>query len=106
MARGNRKLLVAVTIVALALLGVAIVEGDLPEALTHVGSLVIGLLNRFGAAASLALLYIEESGIPLPVPGDFYVAFLGRLNPGSFHRLPLASPAPPPVVPTPTSHLS
>ena len=90
MARGNRKLLVAVTIVALALLGVAIVEGDLPEALTHVGSLVIGLLNRFGAAASLALLYIEESGIPLPVPGDFYVAFLGRLNAGSFQRLLLA----------------
>src|SRR5260370_35023989 len=87
MARGNRKLLVAVTIVALALLGVAIVEGDLPEALTHVGSLVIGLLNRFGAAASLALLYIEESGIPRPVPADFYVAFLGRLNAGALQRL-------------------
>src|SRR5258707_13329311 len=51
---------------------------------------MIGLLNRFGATASLALLYIEESGIPLPVPGDFYVAFLGRLNAGSLQRLLLA----------------
>jgi membrane protein DedA with SNARE-associated domain len=83
----NRKTLVGVVLVALALLGVAIVEGDLPEALTHVGSLVIALLNRFGAAACLALLYVEESGIPLPVPGDFYVAFLGRLNAGSLSRL-------------------
>jgi membrane protein DedA with SNARE-associated domain len=87
MLRRNRKALVAIAIVALVLLGVAIVEGDLPEALTHVGSLVIDLLNRFGAAACLALLYIEESGIPLPVPGDFYVAFLGRLNTGSLSRL-------------------
>ncbi len=51
---------------------------------------MIGLLNRFGAAACLVLLYIEESGIPLPVPGDFYVAFLGRLNAGSLPRLLVA----------------
>jgi membrane protein DedA with SNARE-associated domain len=79
MLRRNRTSLIAVGIIALVLVGVAIVEGDLPEALTHVGSLVIGLLNRFGAAACLVLLYIEESGIPLPVPGDFYVAFMGKL---------------------------
>jgi membrane protein DedA with SNARE-associated domain len=90
MFRRNRNAIIAVAIVALVLLAVAIVEGDLPEALTHIGSLVIGLLNRFGAAACLALLYIEESGIPLPVPGDFYVAFLGRLNAGSLQRLMLA----------------
>lgn len=74
-----RRSLIAVAVVALILLAVAIVEGDLPEGLTHVGSLVGGLLSRFGAAACLTLLYIEESGIPLPVPGDFYVAFMGRL---------------------------
>ena len=90
MLRRNKKSLVAVAVIALVLVGVAIVEGDLPEALTHVGSLVIGLLNRFGAAACLVLLYIEESGIPLPVPGDFYVAFLGRLNAGSLPRLLVA----------------
>jgi len=90
MVRRNQTSLVAVAIIALVLAGVAIVEGDVPEALTHIGSLVIGLLNRFGAAACLALLYIEESGIPLPVPGDFYVAFMGRLNAGSLPHLLLA----------------
>jgi membrane protein DedA with SNARE-associated domain len=90
MLRRNRKSIVAVTVVAVILAAVAIVEGDVPEDLTHIGSLVVGLLNRFGAAACLALLYIEESGIPLPVPGDFYVAFMGRLNAGSMLRLLLA----------------
>ena len=79
MLRRNRKSLVAVAVIALILGAVAIVEGDVPEDLTHIGALVVGLLNRFGAAACLALLYTEESGIPLPVPGDFYVAFIGRL---------------------------
>src|SRR3982074_3530343 len=79
MLRRSQKPLVAVAVGATALVAVAIVEGDVPEALTHIGSLVIGLLNQFGAMACLALLYIEESGIPLPVPGDFYVAFMGRL---------------------------
>jgi len=77
--RRNRTSVIDVAVVALVLAGVAIVEGDVPEDLTHIGSLVIGLLNRFGAIACLALLYLEESGIPLPVPGDFYVAFMGRL---------------------------
>ena len=79
MLRRNQKSLVAVAVIAIVLVAFAIVEGDLPEDLTHIGSLVIGLLSRFGAVACLALLYIEESGIPLPVPGDFYVAFMGRL---------------------------
>jgi len=88
--RRNRKSLVAVSIVAVILAAAAIVEGDVPEDLTHIGSLVVGLLNRFGAAACLALLYVEESGIPLPVPGDFYVAFMGRLNAGSMPHLLVA----------------
>jgi membrane protein DedA with SNARE-associated domain len=90
MLRRNRKSLVAVTVLAVILAGIAIVEGDVPEDLTHIGSLVVGLLNRFGAAACLSLLYIEESGIPLPVPGDFYVAFMGRLNAGSMPHLLVA----------------
>jgi membrane protein DedA with SNARE-associated domain len=77
--RRNQKSMAAVAVISIVLVAVAIVEGDVPEDLTHIGSLVVGLLNRFGAAACLGLLYIEESGIPLPVPGDFYVAFMGRL---------------------------
>jgi membrane protein DedA with SNARE-associated domain len=80
----------AVGIVAGVLLGMSLLEGDVAEDLTHFGSLVAGLLNRFGAVASFALLYIEESGVPLPVPGDVYVAYLGKLNSSSTQNLLLA----------------
>jgi membrane protein DedA with SNARE-associated domain len=75
-----------VLFVALVLLGVAIAEGDLPEDLTGVRDIGREALRRFGAGGALALLYIEESGIPLPVPGDVYVAYLGRLAAGDFLR--------------------
>ena|GEM_PF-3779156 len=42
------------------------------------GSLVIGLLNRFSAAACLALLYIAESGVPVRVPPEAVIS--------TFHR--------------------
>jgi membrane protein DedA with SNARE-associated domain len=80
----------AVGLVAAVLLAISLLEGDVADDLTGFGSLVAGLLNRFGAAASFALLYIEESGIPLPVPGDVYVAYLGKLNASSFSHLVLA----------------
>jgi len=80
----------AVGIVAAVLVGISLLEGDVPDDLTGFGSLVSGWLKRFGAAASFALLYIEESGIPLPVPGDVYVAYLGKLNASSFSSLVLA----------------
>jgi len=80
----------AVAVVAGVLLGVSLLEGDVADDLTGVGSLVTGVLNRFGAAASFALLYIEESGVPLPVPGDVYVAYLGKLNAASISNLVLA----------------
>jgi membrane protein DedA with SNARE-associated domain len=80
----------AVGIFAGVLLAMSLLEGDVAEDLTHFGSLVAGLLNRFGAAASFALLYIEESGVPLPVPGDVYVAYLGKLNSSSTSNLLLA----------------
>jgi membrane protein DedA with SNARE-associated domain len=85
--RLNRRPGVAVGVIALAVLAAALVEGDIADDLTHVGSVVIGLLNRFGAAACLALLYLEESGVPLPVPGDVYIAFMGKLFAGSLPHL-------------------
>jgi membrane protein DedA with SNARE-associated domain/uncharacterized protein YqeY len=80
----------AVGVVAAVLIVIGLLEGDVADDLTGFGSLVSGLLNRFGAAASFALLYIEESGIPLPVPGDVYVAYLGKVNSSSFSNLLLA----------------
>ncbi len=75
-----------VLFVAIVLLVVAIAEGDLPEDLTGVRELARTALRRYGAGGALGLLYIEESGIPLPVPGDVYVAYLGRLAAGDVLR--------------------
>jgi membrane protein DedA with SNARE-associated domain len=65
--------LVVVAVLALA-------EGDIPELLSDLADLrgLPGLaLRRFGAPASFVLLYLEESGLLLPVPGDVYVVYLG-----------------------------
>jgi len=62
----------------LALLVVAILEGDLPE-LVQDGAFVVGhLLRRFGVAAAFGLLYAEESGVPMPMPGDVFVMYIGH----------------------------
>src|SRR3979490_513677 len=80
----------AAGVVAGVLVVLRLPEGDVRDDVTGFGSLVTGLMNRFGAAASFALLYIEESGVPLPVPGDVYVAYLGRLFASSISNLILA----------------
>jgi membrane protein DedA with SNARE-associated domain len=63
---------------ALGVLGLSLFGGHLLEAGGVVGQLARSFISRFGPAASLILLYVEESGIPLPVPGDVYVAYLGH----------------------------
>lgn len=75
-------LLPLIAIVVLVVL-VAVVERDLPEEISDLVNLAAGLVRRYGAPASLALLYLEESGIPSPLPGDVYVAYLGRVSAGS-----------------------
>lgn len=53
-------------------------EGEPDELLGHLQAAVASLLSRFGRPAAFALLYIEESGVPLPVPGDVYVLYVGH----------------------------
>lgn len=72
-----------VLVVGAVLLVISFLEGDLPEAIPDVRHFARAALSRYGAMGSLALLYVEESGIPLPVPGDVYVAYLGNLAGGS-----------------------
>lgn len=72
----------AVLAVVVLLLVVALLEGDFPEELTDARGLAQAVLSRYGAGGSFALLYLEESGVPLPVPGDVYVAYVGRLTGG------------------------
>ena len=77
----------------LGLLGVGLVvlylalEGNLLEGAIDVRDWFGWLLRRFGVGASLGVLYIEESGLPLPVPGDVYVAYVGHVAAGSMMRL-------------------
>jgi membrane protein DedA with SNARE-associated domain len=76
--------------VVAALLVVAVylvLEGDLMENAIATKQWVVDLAARYGIAASFALLYIEESGIPLPVPGDVYVGYIGHSVAGSWPAL-------------------
>ncbi|MBO0838097.1 MAG: hypothetical protein J2P28_21640, partial [Actinobacteria bacterium] len=70
--------IVAVLGLTLLLFAVAFLEGDLPEEFGDATTVVRGLLRHFGVPGSLALLYLEESGVPLPAPGDVYVLYLGH----------------------------
>src|SRR5260370_7733806 len=55
-------------------------RGELPEADGSIG----GLLREFGYLAGFALIYIEESGIPLFIPGDAFLVYVGHALPYSF----------------------
>lgn len=55
----------------------AILEGDVPELVSAVRHWIRPLLQRYNYMAGFGLLYIEESGIPLPVPGDIFVMYVG-----------------------------
>src|SRR5579872_218062 len=70
-----------VAAVALAVIGVivliALFYEDLPE-LVHGGSRMFREVYRHNTfLAGYLLLYLEESGIPLPAPGDVFVMYVG-----------------------------
>jgi membrane protein DedA with SNARE-associated domain len=65
----------------------AILEGDLPEVVGHGAAAVGFLLHRFGPAAAFTLLYLEESGVPMPMPGDVFVMYVGHHSDSSLLTL-------------------
>ena len=71
----------AVIVVLVIVLMVLLVEHDAavqaPDAETSIGN----VLKQDGYLVGFALLYIEESGVPLFIPGDAFLAYVG-------HRLP------------------
>lgn len=83
-----RWLTVGTGVVLILALAVYIsLEGNLTEGFLDLRDGFAAFVRHYGAAGSLALLYIEESGVPLPVPGDVYVAYLGHVSRGSWTHL-------------------
>ena len=52
-------------------------QGDLPDVLSDTAEGLRAVLARFGPLGAIAFLSIEESGIPLPAPGDVFVMYVG-----------------------------
>jgi membrane-associated protein len=71
----------------LVLAAFAILEGDLPEAFGDGAQFVGFFLRRFGQAAAFTLLYLEESGVPMPMPGDVFVMYVGHHSANSLLTL-------------------
>lgn len=74
---GVLGLVLALAIMVLVALALSIADGpgELVRDLRPVARLVVG---RLGPGAAFIGLYAEESGLPLPVPGDFVVVYLGH----------------------------
>jgi hypothetical protein len=68
---------------AVAVAVFAVFEGDLPEAFGDGAAAVGFLLHHFGQAAAFTLLYLEESGVPMPMPGDVFVMYAGITVPAA-----------------------
>jgi membrane protein DedA with SNARE-associated domain len=64
-------------LIAAAILVSAILQGEVPEVVSWARGWIRPLLQRYSYMAGFGLLYIEESGIPLPVPGDIFVMYVG-----------------------------
>src|SRR6516162_522017 len=66
---------------ALIVLGILIVlaflYGDLPEFAHGFNRLMHDFFHRNAFVPGFAALYVEESGIPLPAPGDVFVMYVG-----------------------------
>jgi membrane protein DedA with SNARE-associated domain len=66
-----------VVLIVAAIVVSAILQGDVPDVLEAGTVWVRHILHRYTYLASYGLLYIEESGIPLPAPGDVFVMYVG-----------------------------
>ncbi len=62
----------------LAFVFLVLEDGNLPDAVGDVGPLTRSVIHTFGGAAAFVLLYIEESGVPMVIPGDFVVMWVGN----------------------------
>jgi membrane protein DedA with SNARE-associated domain len=75
-------LLVIAVIVAMGLLVEHDLSGEGPDADASIGE----LLRHYGYLVGFALIYIEESGVPLFIPGDAFLLYVGDRLP---HDMPV-----------------
>lgn len=69
---------IAIGLVVLAVLIVlAVLYGDLPEVYRFGGRTLRDFYRHNAYLPGFAALYIEESGVPLPAPGDVFVMYVG-----------------------------
>ena len=71
----------ALVVVLVIMLMALLVEHDAASQAPDADSSIRSLLMQDGYLVGFALLYIEESGVPLFIPGDAFLAYVG-------HRLP------------------
>jgi membrane protein DedA with SNARE-associated domain len=71
---------IGLVVVAVAIV-FALIYGDLPEYFRVGGRTMRQLLERYAYLPGFVLLYVEESGVPLPAPGDVFVMYVGTRVP-------------------------
>jgi membrane protein DedA with SNARE-associated domain len=78
-ASASQKLKVAgiAIVIAAAIVLSAILQGDVPDVVAGGTHWFRIILHRYTYLAGYGLLYIEESGVPLPAPGDVFVMYVG-----------------------------
>jgi len=68
----------AAALVALvALVVIALLYGELPEFLNPLGQELRNFMRHNQYLPGFGALYVEESGVPLPAPGDVFVMYVG-----------------------------
>lgn len=81
--RYGRIAAIALAVLA-AIIVMAILEGDLPEFFRFGIKGLRTFFNQHTYLPGYGLLYLEESGIPLPAPGDVFVMYVGVHIPHRF----------------------
>src|SRR5437660_5928597 len=77
--RSGRALQIGAAVLGVlaVLILLAVLYGDLPELFRISNQAVRDFVRHNSFLAGFGLLYLEESGVPLPAPGDVFVMYVG-----------------------------
>lgn len=75
---GRALQIAAAALIALVVLvAIALLYGELPEFLNPLGRELRDIMRQHQYLPGYGALYVEESGVPLPAPGDVFVMYVG-----------------------------